>query len=90
MEELISFLLYAVFFYLIMRFVCGAHMIHGSHRNRGVSKTAIDPVCGMEVAQDKGFSKMYHGNEYRFCSRSCLIKFDDSPGKYLNLDGDIT
>ncbi len=86
MTELISFLLYAVFFYLIMRFTCGTHVIHGSHRNKPTQ--SIDPVCGMKVSLDKGFSKIYHGREYRFCSRNCLIKFDDTPEKYLNPDGD--
>ncbi len=88
MEELFSFLLYAVFFYLLMRFSCGAHMIHGSHQSKPTQ--SVDPVCGMEVSPEKGFSKIYQGKEYRFCSRSCLIKFDDAPDKYLNLDGDIT
>lgn len=86
MEDLIFFLLYAVFFYLVMRFSCGAHAIHGFY---GETPTkSIDPVCGMEVSRDKGFSKMHHGKEYRFCSRNCLIKFDDSPDQYLNDDGD--
>jgi len=88
MEELISFLLYAAFFYLIMRFSCGAYMIHGSHRSRSNSRIVIDPVCGMKVAHDKGFSNMNHGKEYRFCSRNCLIKFDDNPEKFLNMDGE--
>jgi Cu+-exporting ATPase len=58
----------------------------GSHRDK--SAKSIDPVCGMKVSQEKGFSKMYHRIEYRFCSRNCLIKFDDAPEKYLNSDGD--
>lgn len=86
MEELISFLLYAVFFYFIMRFTCGAHLVHGSHQHK--SAKSIDPVCGMEVSREKGFSKMYHGKEYRFCSRNCLIKFDDTPEQFFNSDRD--
>ena len=87
MEELISFLLYAVFFYFIMRFTCGTHIVHGSHQHK--SAKSIDPVCGMEVSREKGFSKMCQGKEYRFCSRNCLIKFDDTPDTYLNCDGDM-
>ena len=34
MEGLFSFLLFAVFFYLMMRFGCGAHMGHGGHGNQ--------------------------------------------------------
>jgi hypothetical protein len=31
MDRLLSFLLFAAFFYLMMRFGCGAHMVHGNH-----------------------------------------------------------
>ena len=81
MEQLLSFLFFAVVFYLMMRYGCGAHLMHGSHR-----KTSIDPVCGMEVKPDKGYGKIYQGNEYRFCSRSCLIKFDDNPDSFLKTE----
>ncbi len=86
MEQLISFLLYAALFYLVMRFFCGTHMIHGSHQNN--SLRSVDPVCGMHLPRDKGCSEIFQGRVYRFCSRQCLLKFDDSPEKYLNSDGD--
>jgi YHS domain-containing protein len=79
MEDLVSLLLFAGFFYLMMRFGCGAHMIHGHHSNE-----SVDPVCGMKVSDDKGYSKVYQGIKYRFCSRNCLLKFDDTPEHYLN------
>ena len=60
-------------------------MIHGAHQRK--SKKSIYP-CGMEVSQEKGFSTMYQEKEYRFCSRNCLIKFDDTPDVFLNSDGD--
>ncbi len=87
MEGLGSFLLFALFFYLMMRYGCGAHMMHGhgedAHKKGGESKQ-IDPVCEMEVEPDKGYAKMYQGTVYRFCTRNCLDKFDANPEHYLN------
>lgn len=79
MEQFFSFLFFAIVFYLMMRYGCCAHLIHGRH-----GKIPKDPVCGMDVKPDKGYSKMYQGNEYRFCSRKCLNKFDENPDRYLN------
>lgn len=86
MDGLLSFLLFAGFFYLMMRFGCGAHMIHGhGHGGHEKNKHAehIDPVCGMKVDEDKGYGKMLEGQLYRFCSRSCLDKFESDPKHYL-------
>lgn len=92
MEGLGSFLLFAVLFYVMMRWGCGAHMMHGhgsSKRERPPSDSSdevshIDPVCGMEVKVDQGYGKMYESTLYRFCSKSCLDKFDNDPKLYLN------
>lgn len=91
MDGLLSFLLFAGFFYLMMRYGCGAHMIHGhSHGSdsHGPSQTSkfIDPVCGMEVKADQGYGKVHEGVPYRFCTRSCLDKFDKTPEQYLGHD----
>ena len=94
MEGLGSFLLFAAFFYFMMRFGCGSHMKHGhsghdpskggaSDADDNISKY-IDPVCDMEVETEQGYGKMYQGTLYRFCSKSCLDKFDDEPEHYLN------
>lgn len=80
MEGLGSLLLFAAFFYFMMRFGCGAHMVHGHSHS---SQKHQDPVCGIEVAMDKGYGKMHEGTLYRFCSRSCLDKFEADPGRYL-------
>lgn len=94
MEGLGSFLLFALFFYLMMRFGCGAHMVHGHGGHGGHGQHGdkggkfVDPVCGMDVDPDKGYGKMYQGEPYRFCSRSCLDKFDAEPEKYLNQHGE--
>jgi YHS domain-containing protein len=93
MEGLLSFLLFGVFFYLMMRFGCGAHMVHGGHEGHGSEghaghstqqSSAKDPVCGMDVASGEGYSKMYEGREHRFCSRKCLDKFEAEPQRYLS------
>lgn len=87
MEGLLSFLLFGVFFYLMMRFGCGAHMVHGGHeghsRHGTQAGSAKDPVCGMDVASGEGYAKMYEGREYRICSRKCLDKFEAEPKRYI-------
>ncbi|MFZ5502553.1 MAG: YHS domain-containing protein [Pseudomonadota bacterium] len=84
MEGLFSLLLFALFFYVMMRFGCGAHMIHGGHgQHTAGSGDSTDPVCGMQVSADSGYTKMHQGTQYRFCSRSCLDKFDANPQQYL-------
>jgi len=94
MEGLGSFLLFAALFYFMMRFGCGSHKTHGqgghdhskdnaSSHDEDVNKY-VDPVCDMEVETEQGYGKMYQGTLYRFCSRSCLDKFDNEPERYLN------
>lgn len=87
MEGLFSFLLFAVFFFLMMRFGCGAHMGHGKHKasDKDDEQKHIDPVCGIKVIVDQGYGKMHQGQLYRFCSRDCLDIFDSDPNKYINL-----
>jgi len=92
MEGLFSFLLFAGFFYFMMRFGCGAHMVHGhgghgghEHRSDGAVGSAFDPVCGMPVVADQRYPKMHQGQQYRFCSRACLDKFEANPERYLAL-----
>lgn len=89
MDGLLSLLLFAGLFYLMMRFGCGAHMIHGHHGSHADHQEVkhIDPVCGMEVAVDQGYGKMHKGHLYRFCSRNCLDKFEAEPERYLNPPG---
>lgn len=85
MDGLLSFLLFGLFFILMMRFGCGAHMIHG-HQHGEKEVKHIDPVCGMQVAIDKGYGKMHEGDLYRFCSRECLDNFEADPQRYLKQD----
>ncbi len=95
MEGLVSLLLFAAIFFLMMRFGCGAHMAgHGRHgHNEYGSDDAhekhqdhnahIDPVCGMEVPMQQGYGKMHNGQLYRFCSRNCLDQFESHPDDYV-------
>ena len=94
MEGLLSFLLFAGFFYFMMRFGCGAHMVHGhgghgehAQGSAGAVGSAIDPVCGMSVAAEQGYTKTHQGRQYRFCSRKCLDTFEANPGQYLTQAG---
>lgn len=89
MEGLLTFLLFAGLFYFMMRYGCGAHMVHGhgGHSSQtgkcGGNAKGVDPVCGMEVDPNQGYGKMFEGKHYRFCSRNCLDKFDGDPTRYL-------
>jgi YHS domain-containing protein len=89
MDGLLSLLLFAAFFYLMMRFGCGAHMVHGHGGHGGhetgsdaASGSARDPVCGMEVRAGEGYAKIQGGHQFRFCSRTCLDQFEAEPGRY--------
>jgi YHS domain-containing protein len=96
MSGLLSFLLFGVFFYLMMRFGCGAHMVHGGHGGHGGGEheghsgpgsqegSAKDPVCGMTVAPGQGYAKNHEGRLLHFCSRNCLDKFEAEPKRYLS------
>lgn len=55
MEGLISLLLFAAFFYLMMRFGCEAHMVHGHGGGREAGARHKDPVCGMDVDPKQGY-----------------------------------
>lgn len=94
MAGLLSLLLFAGFFYLMMRFGFGAHMVHGinrGHVEQSVERETkhIDPVCGMEVAATRGYAKMHKGKLYRFCSRTCLDQFETKPERFLKASHDV-
>lgn len=90
MEGLFSLLLFAGFFFLMMRFGCGAHIGHGGHshqhsehRHGAAGGEGVDPVCGMQVPADSGYTKVHQGTLYYFCSKNCLDKFEADPQQYL-------
>lgn len=83
MDGLLSLLIFAGLFYLMMRFGCGAHMVHGRHGHGDETDLKhVDPVCGIEVAPEEGYGKMHDGQLFRFCSRACLDKFEAEPEAY--------
>lgn len=45
---------------------------------------AKDPVCGMQVAEDKAAATtVYQGQTYYFCAAGCKTAFEQDPAKYL-------
>jgi YHS domain-containing protein len=91
MRGLLTLLLFAGFFYLMMRFGCGAHMVHGQsshgHEGHGGSgagdSSAKDPVCGMLVEPGQGYTKNHEGRVLHFCSRKSLDSFEAEPQRYI-------
>ena len=45
-----------------------------------------DPVCGMDVSKDNQHHHNYNGEDYYFCSRHCLDKFQATPESYIDKD----
>ena len=49
---------------------------------------AKDPVCGMEVDEQKaGASTVYKGITYRFCGPACKVAFEKNPEKFIGKAG---
>ncbi|MFQ6078727.1 MAG: YHS domain-containing protein [Thermodesulfobacteriota bacterium] len=45
---------------------------------------AIDPVCGMEVDEEKAAAAYeYEGKTYYFCAVGCKDKFVQAPEKFV-------
>ena len=45
---------------------------------------AIDPVCGMNVDEEKAAAKYeYQGKTYYFCAVGCKEKFAQAPEKFV-------
>ena len=45
---------------------------------------ATDPVCKMQVDENKAAGKsQYGGKTYYFCSPGCKTKFDANPSSYV-------
>jgi YHS domain-containing protein len=96
METLLYFVLFAGFFFLMMRFGCGAHVMghhdHSRHDEDGAwddahlqwtpPETDVDPVCGMSVRTDSSKSSVYHGTVYYFCSAEHRDAFEADPERY--------
>ena len=97
METLITFVIWAGLFFLMMRLGCGAHaMGHGHGQARGEPGNAgnrnprwrspekdTDPVCGKSVRTEQAKPSVHDGNVYYFCSRDCREIFEAAPELYL-------
>jgi len=91
MDRILPFLMFAALFYFMMRFGCGSHMVHGHQRHERhdgtephVGGSSKDPVCGLEVEPGRGYSEVFGGHTYRFCSRRCLDQFDATPEQFAH------
>lgn len=42
-----------------------------------------DVVCGMEVNESTGYSLVFEGEKYLFCSQGCRAEFKRRPQDYL-------
>ncbi len=51
------------------------------------ARTAKDPVCGMDVDENKakaaGLMAEHRGKTYYFCMEECKQAFDQDPGRYV-------
>lgn len=47
-----------------------------------VDSISIDPICKMKVKQAT-FKSSLPKQQYLFCSKSCKVKFDKNPEKYV-------
>ena len=48
---------------------------------------AIDPVCGMQVDPENAqFTAQHDGETYYFCSRGCMLDFQEDPERFLDPD----
>jgi P-type Cu+ transporter len=55
----------------------------------GTAATVKDPVCGMEIRpSDAVGTHTYDGRTYYFCNASCLERFREDPGRFLQTGGD--
>ncbi len=77
-------------FFLMMRYGCGSHMMHGHrHGDHQHGETtggdAKDPVCGMTVdPKNAAAATVKGGSTYYFCSASRRDSFEKEPDKFLH------
>lgn len=57
----------------------------GAKTPKGSGRMATDPVCGMDVDEDRAAATSeYGGKTYYFCAVGCKKAFDKDPERYLN------
>jgi len=90
MQSIIYLLFWALLFFVMMRFGCGAHMMghghHGRHHDEDdghrAPTEARDTVCGMMVATASAKSSVFQGRPYYFCSSKCRDTFEAAPDTF--------
>jgi hypothetical protein len=53
-------------------------------RARDANRLSDGPGLWNVGRSGQGYSKMHQGREYRFCSRTCLDKFDADPKQFVS------
>lgn len=82
-------LLWGGFFYFMMRYGCGGHMLRGhahGHGGTGAGRRddRHDPVCGMTVNVARAAAAAVHsGQTYYFCSTACRDRFEQGPEQFI-------
>lgn len=51
--------------------------------NEGAGNMTKDPVCGMDVDENKAAKTKYKGKTYYFCSPTCQWAFESNPQQFL-------
>ena len=89
MELIITLLVFALVFYVLMRWGCGARMVHGLTLAGGISPgnghlqlEITDPVCGMKVEAQDALLLEHGSHVIRFCSEDCRKRFLAHPEAY--------
>ena len=52
-------------------------------KSRGSGLMARDPVCGMDVNEEKADRMEYKGKKYYFCCPSCKFAFKRNPEQFV-------
>lgn len=47
------------------------------------AKMAHDPVCKMDIVEEKAIKSEYQGKTYYFCSQMCKERFEAEPEKFI-------
>ena len=53
-----------------------------THRNDEKILDRVDPVCGMNVNDERAEHSRYEGETLYFCSKECKDKFEAQPADY--------
>ncbi|MFC2012746.1 permease [Chloroflexota bacterium] len=83
----IKFTVYIFFAVILMGLIMGivGNFIKGKPGAAAceIKKTAVDPVCGMNVEIDKSVKSEYRGEVYHFCCGHCQKTFEANPEEYM-------